>query len=953
MTVVSKLELRLFGTFEVWQDGVLLEVAWPRRQARDLLQLLAVQPQLRLHKEQVTEALWPDADGEKRLYYTLHSLRKSLEPGLTQGTQSRYVGFKDGYLELQDVWSDAATFETLLAHTNGNPLAQLEEAIVLYRGDLLSDSLYTFGGERERFQQRYASALEQLVALYEAQGQAEKFAQTLERLIAADLNEVHYQKLMQHYADALQPQEVVRVYQQLLEKLKTLETTPETATTRLYETLRGRTSKEPSTLAASLALSPLSTTTLLGRERDMAEISHLLEDGATRLLTLTGPAGVGKTRLALELAKELEPAFAHGVALVALAALQSSDLLLPTLRQALGVSTGSLEGYLQNKHLLLVLDNCEHLLEAMSQVAKLLETSPHLQILATSRTPLHLRGETCVEVMPLDLQSAVDLFQVRVRTTQPTLEITPEENIMVAKLCQELDALPLAIELAAARRNTLSVQDIRRRLHERLDFKNAERNSPERHRSLRTALEWSLSLLPEASRDLFSALGVFAGPFGLEEAAEICGIASDKLLEALGPLLDHHLLVVARQEEQQRFYMLETMRAYAAELLAQAAQPDIRERHANYFLHLVEETEKRDIRGQPGTGDLDKLESAYPDIRAALGYVFETDAVRALRFVTALGFFWYFRAYYAEGKKWYGQALPLAKTDETRFGVYRGLAGLNSAEGHMKESKHYMEQCLLLEVVTREAKQHAATLSNVAMLTAKLEGLEKAKPYYDQCLTLLKADDSPPALSIKGTALYNFASAFLKEGRWQEAETYLERALELYQRLEHERGIAHALTALAAVALECGETRQAEALAQRSLELCQKLNYAVLEVTAWLRLAQVDVASGQLGVALEKLLRALDIAKPLDHSTIADVLLTLAAWGLAGQQHEWATSTLSLAERLQNTTDKHFPQYDGSMYSETKRQLVARLGERGFKTAWQVGASQTLEDVLRGLPSLQ
>jgi predicted ATPase/DNA-binding SARP family transcriptional activator len=949
MTGAGKLELHLFGSFEVWRDGVLLELAWPRRQARDLLQLLAMQPRLRLHKEQVVEALWPNETPEKRLYYILSTLRKTLEPELKQGVQSRYVQFKDGFLELHDVWSDVAAFETSLAQSSTDPLAYLQKAADLYRGELLTDSLYTFNDERQRLRQRYVAVLEQLLTLCKDQRQQDKWLHTLERLVATDINERHVQTLMQHYADVGQPQEVVRVYQQLVEGLKTLETAPEKSTTDLYEMLRGREFEGRSTLPVSLTLSPLTTTPLLGRERDMVEISHLLEDPATRLLTLTGLAGVGKTRLALELAKELETAFADGTALVSLAALRNADLLLLTLRQVLGVTKGSLEGHLQHKQMLLVLDNCEHLLDAMPQVVKLLEACPRLQVLATSRTPLHLRGETCVEVMPLELQSAVDLFQVRTRTTQPTLEITPEENIMVAKLCQELDSLPLAIELAAARRNVLSVQDIRRRLHERLDFKNAERGSPERHHSLRTALEWSLSLLSDRSRDLFIDLGVFAGSFTLDEAAEICGVASHELLGALEPLLDHHLLVATQQRNQQRFYMLETVRTYAGELLSQKPHAGSRERHANYFLQFAEEIEKRDTRGQPGTGDLDKLEAAYPDIRAALEHVFETDAIRALRFVTALGFFWYFRAYYAEGKRWYERALPLAKTEEARFGVYRGLAGLSTADGHMKDAKQYMEQCLTLEFVTRAAKQHAATLSNVAMLTAKLEGVEAAKTYYDQCLSLLEADDSPPALSIRGTALYNLGSALLKEGCWREAEMPLEQALEFYQRLGHERGSAHALTALASVALEGSETRQAEALAQRSLELCQKLNYAPLEVTAWLRLAQVDISKHQLKAALEKLLRALDIARPLDDATLADILLNLAAWGAAVQQYEWATRVLSLAEHLQAETDQRFSQYKGSLYSETKRQLLACLGERVFKTAWQLGASERLEDVVRAL----
>lgn len=938
------LELRLLGQFEVWQDGVRLESVWPRRHARDVLQLLALQPQLRLHKEQVTEAIWPDEDAEKRLYYVLHALRKTLEPTLSQPSKSRYVVYQDGFLELRDAWVDVHAFEEKLAQ--GASAKQLEETLELYRGDLLGDNLYTpwLMEERERLKQRYVAALSQLLDL--RKDDAKEMPRLLERLIVAEPSEVHYRKMIDVYLQQGNAHEATRYYRRCLEFLKDLSIEPEAETLQLGELLREQKQPAP-TLPVAVSSFPLLGTPLLGRDNELEEIGNLLTRG-TRLVTLTGPAGVGKTRLALELATSLEAQFSHGVVTLSLASLQAAQLFVPALRQVLGAS-GDVTQYLKEKQLLLVLDNCEHLPEAMPYVATLLESAPLLSILATSRTPLHLRGETCVEIMPLSLQSAVDLFQVRVRAAQPTLEIGLEENVMVAKLCQELDTLPLAIELAAARRSVLSVGAIRRRLNERLDFKNTERNSPVRHRSLRTALEWSLSLLPDGSKNLFTALGVFAGPFGLDEVTDICNLGASQVLEVLEPLIDHHLLVVSEREGQQVFYMLETVRMYAAELLVQAPDRAVRERHADYFLCLVEETEKRQNRGQPQKGDLDKLEAAYPEIRAAMSYVLGGDSSRALRFVTALGYFWYFRAYYAEGKQWHEKVLPFARTDKERFGMYRGLAGLSSAEGNMKEALQYMEQVLLLPFIKEDAKQYAAALSNVAMLTAKLEGIAKAKPLYDECLSLLETDDSPPALNIRGTALYNIGSMLIEEARWQEAETYLERALDLHQRLNYERGIAHALTALAAIAIERNELDHAEALATRGLELCQRLNYAALESTTSIKLGLVYLAREQSTVALHKLLTALEVAKPLDKSTLANALLALSAWGAATREYQWAAEVFGTAQRLQSDTDEIFPQHEGSLYVTTKKRLEECLGERSFKTALQLGASQSLEDIFASI----
>ncbi len=936
------LELRLLGQFEVYLDGVKLETAWPRRHARDVLQLLALQPQMRLHKEQVIEAIWPDEDAEKRLYYVLHALRKTLEPTLSQPSKSRYIIYQDGFLELREAKVDVQTFEEKLSQKKS------EEALELYRGDLLGDNLYApwLETERERLKQRYVAALAHLLELH--QSDSEKTSQLLERLITIEPSEVHYRKLITFYGEHGNLHEATRHYQRCLEFLKDLGVEPEAETEALLETLREQ--QQPTPLPITVSSFPLLGTPILGRDKELREVGKLLSKG-TRLVTLTGPAGVGKTRLALELASSLQSQFSHGVITLSLAALQAPELFKPALRQGLGAS-GDVAQYLKEKNLLLVLDNCEHLLDAMPYVATLLEAAPLVSVLTTSRTPLHLRGETCVEVKPLQLQSAVDLFQMRVKAVQPTLEIPPEETVAIAKLCQELDALPLAIELAAARRNILSVQAIRQRLNERLDFRNTERNSPERHRSLRTALEWSLSLLLDESRTLFASLGVFAGPFGLEEAAEVCDIESSDLLGALEPLLEHRLLVTSQRDDQQMFYMLETVRVYAAELLLQSPEKNIiRQRHAEYFLKLVEKSEEH-FRNPQQPFELDKLELVYPEVRAALNHVFEADAGRTLRFVISLAPFWHFCSYYAEGKRWHEKVLPLAKTEEACYGIYRGLAGLSSEDGHVKEAKHYMEKCLSLSFSKQDVRRHASTLSNLAMLTAKLEGIDKAKPRYEECLALLERDDSPPALSIKGTARYNMGSLLVEEGRYDEAEPQLDKALELYQSLKYEMGIAHALNALASIAIERKELDLAESLAKRSLELCQQLNYTLLEAFALMRLGHIHLLQQHLDTALDNLLRCLEIAEQLDKSTLANGLLMLAAWGAAKLDYHWATQVLSVAQRLQNETDKAFPSHEESLYHKTKQQLTERLGVRAFKTAWQLGASQNYQDILAKLPKI-
>jgi predicted ATPase/DNA-binding SARP family transcriptional activator len=940
------LELRLLGQFEVWRDGVRLEPVWPRRHARDVLQLLALQPQMRLHKEQVIEAIWPDEDAEKRLYYVLHALRKVLEPTLSQPSQSRYVSYKEGFLELHDVWVDVKAFEEKLSQETH--AKHLEETLELYRGNLLSDSLYTswLDAERERLKQRYMVALGQLLDVY--QGDTEKTPLLLERLLAAEPSEVHYRKLTEYYLQQGNNHEAARQYQRCLEFLKDIETEPEAETQGLFETLHQQ--QLSPTLPVTVSSFPLLSTPLLGRDKELREVGKLLSKG-TRLVTLTGSAGVGKTRLALELASSLQANFNHGVVTLSLAALQAPELLVPALRHGLGVS-GDVAQYLKEKNLLLVLDNCEHLPDALPYIGTLLESAPLLSVLATSRTPLHLRGETCVEVLPLDKQSATELFVTRVKAVHPQTVLSAKERSEIASLCKDLDALPLAIELAASHA-PLGIAAIRRKLQERLDFQHSERNAPERHRSLRAALEWSFALLPEASQEVFRTVGVFAGRFDL---ALLEAVSPHTTLGSLSALLDYHLVFAIKtgegtQAERIQFDCLETVRIYAAELLAASpVKNKVHQCHADYFLQLVEEAEKHRSDAQQKEY-LDELEASYPEIRAALEYVFEADPNRALRFVMSLGHFWYFRNYYAEGKQWHEKVLPFASTDETRYGVYRGMAGLSHAEGNIRESKQYIEQCLLLPYVTGEARRHAATLSNVAMLSAGLEGLVAAKPLYEKVLALLEFDDEPPALGIKGTALYNLGSKLVEDGQWHEAEEVLEKALEIYQKQHFEQGTAHALSALATIALERKEFDLAEALAGRSLELCQRLNYQSLEAAVWLRLGHIELARHEPDSAIEKLLRGLELAKQSDTTTFANALLTLSAWGAAKHDDYWATQLLSLAQHLQSETGKQFPHHPSALYPVTKDILEQRLGENAFKTAWRLGASQKLEDILAKLPN--
>jgi predicted ATPase/class 3 adenylate cyclase len=403
---------------------------------------------------------------------------------------------------------------------------------------------------------------------------------------------------------------------------------------------------------------PLQPTPLVGREKEISEVCNLLRSGETRLLTLTGPGGTGKTRLALQAAADLLEDFPDGTFFVQLATLTDADLFISAVAETLGVrETGeqalddSLKNYLSERRMLLVLDNFEQVLEAAPTVTELLTVAPELKVLTTSRAPLGLYGEHEFPVPPLTLPDlerqpplerltqyeAVGLFVERARAIKPEFEVTNESAPAVAEICVRLDGLPLAIELAAARIKMLPPRAMLQRLGSRLKLlTGGARDLPERQRTLRATIEWSFALLDEGEQLLFRRLAVFSGGRTLEAIEAICDTRSDltvDVFEGVSSLLDKSLL---RQEEgangEPRFVMLETVHEFAREKLQGSGEAEqIKRVHAEYFLTLAEEAYP-ELKGANQLQWLERLEVEHDNMRAALSWTLERKEVEvALR----------------------------------------------------------------------------------------------------------------------------------------------------------------------------------------------------------------------------------------------------------------------------------------------------------------------------------
>jgi predicted ATPase/class 3 adenylate cyclase len=721
---------------------------------------------------------------------------------------------------------------------------------------------------------------------------------------------------------------------------------------------------------------PLQPTPLVGREKEVSEVCDLLRGDETRLLTLTGPGGIGKTRLALQAAADLLDDFSDGAFLVPLATLTEAELLLPTVAETLGVRESgeqpldeSLKDYLSERRVLLVLDNFEQVLGAAPTVTELLAGAPGLKVLATSRAPLGLYGEKEYAVPPLsvpdvrhlpDLKTlsqyeAVRLFIERAKSAKADFEVTDDSAPAVAEICVRLDGLPLAIELAAARIKMLPPRAMLHRLGSRLKLlTGGARDLPERQRTLRGTIEWSHALLDEGERTLFGRLAVFSGGRTLEAIEAICDAEGDLPVDAfdgISSLVDKSLL---RQEEgpggEPRFVMLETVHEFAREKLRQSAEAEqIKRVHAEYFLTVAEEAFP-ELRGPHQLEWLERLEAEHDNMRAALSWALDRKEVEsALRLGSALSGFWSVRDYQSEGRRWLGEALAMdgRVSPEVRAMALAGAGWLAMDQGDLGRAQEACEEGL--ELLANEAREEASEarlwlLGFLGWVAWQREQHEQAKQLFEEGLALSQEMSDIWWLA---TSLSNLAVVSQSLGN-------SERATELYYEsmgLLREQGDKHSLAInlnnLAMVVYSQGDLGRAAQLTEEAVALFRELGARGDAALGLCNLGWIALLQDDLGRTTDLYRESLSLSWDTGLNQIVQGSLEgLACLAGAQGKTERATQLWGAAQALHET--KGIPR-DIDFLAEADARISAvrsGMGEEAWEEAWHKGRAMTLDEAV-------
>jgi non-specific serine/threonine protein kinase len=591
-------------------------------------------------------------------------------------------------------------------------------------------------------------------------------------------------------------------------------------------------------------------TSLIGREKELTEVCDLLTNEDVRMVTLKGIGGTGKTALSQAVAQKLLPSFPDGVYFIELAAITDPDLVISEITQTLGIRetgdipiTEDLKFYLEDKQILLILDNFEQVTEAATFISEILSSDNHLKILVSSRELLRLSIENEFEVQPLKTpiknsknlseNEAVKLFIERARKVQPNFVVSEENLQSIAEICIRLEGLPLAIEFAAARCRLLSPSAILKKLESRLQLlTSGSKDLPERRKTMRGAIEWSYDLLTENEKMIFRRLAIFNGGFTIDAVESVITLEKDNLkldiLEGVTNLLDKSLISVKENSlEAPRFTMLEVVREYALEVLEENFEKDsLQEKHAIYFLAIGEQAEHH-MTGRDSTKWLNLLETEIDNFRLTLRWLLENAPEKGIRLTAAIRYFWLMRTHLTEGSNWINIALGkgIFISNDIRFNLLNALGWLSLMRSQYKKARKLFEEMLLLSSSAQDREKIATSKRGLANTMQYLGDFETARKLSEEELQLSRQLGDKKLI---GNALSSLGNLALLRDDLENSRIHFEEGLVIAKEINHEVMIHSCLFNLATVAFYQKRYQESESLYKETLEISRKLGNKIV-----------------------------------------------------------------------------------------------------------------------------
>lgn len=952
------LEIRLLGQFDLKYNSAPVEI--PSRSAQSLLSYLLLNTGIVHRREKLAGLLWLDAtEANARSYLrkALWQARKSLAFDTPGGGE--YLLADDISITFNtnaDYWLDADALKDKKAEAMS--VEELIEAVSAYQGELLPGFYEEWVSlERERLQAIFENKMQVLLDRLVEQ---RRWAETLdwgERWIAlGSMPEPAYRALMVAHAALGNIAKVAATYERCVQTLREeLGVEPSEQTIALFEELRNGTAfpseapiitdfqqTVPSEISAALSEDddrrvtnlPIPLTSFIGREEEIHEIKYLLRE--SRLLTLAGAGGSGKTRLAIQLANQIRDMFSDGIWWIDLAVLSDPHLVPQAVAKVLRVREAShqslreaLANSLHTKEILLVFDNCEHLLDACAQLGEyLLKACPSLKILATSREVLGIAGE---RVFPVPTMSspdpsqvdpstfhaydAVRLFVERAAAQMPDFDLTDQNAFAIAQLLFELDGIPLAIELAAARVQVLKVEQIAARLDDRFRIlTGGSRTALPRHQTLRATIDWSYDLLSPSERTMLQRLSVFTGGWSAAAAESVCvggEIHSEDVLDLLSQLASKSLVLAERKPgEAARFRMLETIREYASEKLAKdGEEAAVRDRHLDFFVMLAEEAEPELFKNDQVIW-LNKLETEYENLRAAAAWSLEREAaLPALSLVGSLSVFWY-------------------------------------THGHYYETRELSSQILSASFTKERTAARAKALSIAGLVKWALGGKADVRPLLEEALDIATEIGDKSIIAWTRVLLGTEIST---HGNYQEGLSLIEQGLEECRALGSERQteVGFALTLLGDGAFYEGDYHRAQELYEKSVDVLSEVRDLNFRAYALRRLGHTARYLGDLEGAVEKCIESLSLNRELGHKqAVAACISALACIDLAHGDALTAVQLFAAVEKQLELIGFSLMPSDSVEFEQNVALAREELDDEAFSAAWAEGRKMDTDQAI-------